>query len=151
LTTGRDIARRLRRAYLLMHRQTQALLSSYDLTADQYVLLALLSIEDGVTQNEITQRASSDPNTVRAMLVLLEDKGLVIRKRHATDRRARQVLITPKGRRLHAKLIVVLRPLQEALAAPMTNFEADALIESLDRVAEAMTQWEMRAKNSKAS
>jgi len=48
------------------HRQSQSLLSGYNVTADQYVLLALLNIEDGITQQELTRRASSDPNTVRS-------------------------------------------------------------------------------------
>jgi DNA-binding MarR family transcriptional regulator len=151
LTTGRDIARALRRAYALMHRQTQSLLLPYDTTADQYVLLALLNMEDGVTQNEITLRASSDPNTVRAMLVLMEEKGLVVRRPHDKDRRARRVFITPRGRRLHAKLVTVLKPLQDALLAPLDERQAGALTDYLERIAEAMRQWELRQKGAKAS
>jgi hypothetical protein len=45
MTTGSEIARGLRAAYMLMHRQTQALLSGYDFTPVQYVLLALLNVE----------------------------------------------------------------------------------------------------------
>ena len=103
LTSGRQIARGLRRAYLMMHRQTQLLLSPHDLTADQYVPLTLLVLEDGVTQNEITQRASSDANTVRAMLVLMEGKDLIYRRPHDNDRRARLAGEGPLRRRVHPR------------------------------------------------
>ena len=131
-----------------MHRQTQALLSLYDITADQYVLLALLNEEDGIIQSELTQRASSDPNTVRAMLVLMEKKGLVIRKSADADRRVRRVIITAKGRGLQAELNTVLRPLQDELLAPFSEKEAKALTLALQRVVRAMYGWETRQRSS---
>jgi DNA-binding MarR family transcriptional regulator len=143
MTTGKDIARGLKVAYALMHRQTQSLLLNHDMTADQYVLLALLCVEDGITQNELTARAASDPNTIRAMLVLLEGKGLVVRRSHETDRRARNVVITAKGRRLYTKLAKVLKPLQDALLSPFDEQEAKRLTEYFQRIAAAMRQWEL--------
>jgi DNA-binding MarR family transcriptional regulator len=138
MTAGKDVARGLRAAYLLMHRKTQSVLAVYGITADQYVLLARLSTEDGIMQKELTERVSSDPNTVRGMLVLLEDKGLVERKRHETDRRAHRVFLTIRGRRLYAKSDRALRPLRETMLAPLSQEEAQALVLYLDRVVEAM-------------
>ncbi len=142
MKTGKDIARNLKMAYALMHRQTQSVLSKHNITADQYVLLAILHIEDGVTQQELTRRAASDPNTVRAMLVLLERKGLVARKAHDTDRRARRVLVTAKGRQKYKQLASALAPLQEALRAPFSNQEASAFVDALQRFCGAIRQWE---------
>jgi DNA-binding MarR family transcriptional regulator len=149
MTSGKDIARGLKIAYALMHRQTQALLSRHDVTADQFVLLALLSLEDGVTQNELAHRAASDPNTIRAMLVLMEDCGLVIRKPHENDRRAHKVLLTPTGRRLYAKLDKVLKPLQDALLFPFEKQEANRLVDYLRRIADAMRRWQSGRNASK--
>jgi DNA-binding MarR family transcriptional regulator len=142
VTTGKDIARNLKMAYALMHRQTQSLLSKHDMTSEQYVLLANLNIEDGVTQQELTRRAASDPNTVRAMLVLLERKGLVARRSHDTDRRARRVLVTAKGRRKYKQLASALAPLQHALRAPFSEQEAKVLVDALQRFCDAIRQWE---------
>ena len=144
MTTGRDIARGLRAAYMLMHRQTQSLLSDYDFTAVQYVLLALLNTEDGITQQELTRRASSDPNTVRATLLLLERDGMVVRRSHEMDRRARRILVTDKGRRTYSKLSAALKPLQDALLSPFSAEEAETLVADLNRIVEAMRQWEQR-------
>jgi DNA-binding MarR family transcriptional regulator len=144
MMSGRDIARGLRQAYMLMHRQTQSLLSDYGFTAVQYVLLALLKIEDGITQQELTRRASSDPNTVRATLLLLERDGLVVRRSHRMDRRARSIMLTDKGRRTYTKLSAALKPLQDALLSPFGAEEADTLVANLNQIVEAMREWERR-------
>jgi DNA-binding MarR family transcriptional regulator len=144
MMSGRDIARGLRQAYMLMHRQTQSLLSEYGFTAVQYVLLALLKIEDGITQQELTRRASSDPNTVRATLLLLERDGLVVRRSHKMDRRARSIMLTDKGRRTYTKLSAALKPLQDALLSPFGAEEADTLVANLNQIVEAMREWERR-------
>lgn len=94
----------LRRAYLAMHRQTDAQFAQYGVTADQFVLLATLSRGDALTQRELAGRMSSDPSTVRAMLVLLEKQGLVKRNIHPSDSRARTVTLTPQGKRKFQQL-----------------------------------------------
>ena len=129
---------------MLMHRQTQSLLSGYGFTAVQYVLLAMLKIEDGITQQELTRRASSDPNTVRATLLLLERDGMVVRRSHKSDRRARRILLTDKGRRTYSKLSAALKPLQDALLTSFNAEEADSLVTNLNRIVEAMRRWEQR-------
>jgi MarR family transcriptional regulator for hemolysin len=144
MATGRDIARGLRAAYKLMHRQTQTLLADYDFTAVQFVLLGLLSADDGISQQELTCRASSDPNTIRATLLLLERGGLIVRRSDKTDRRAKKIYLTAKGRRTHITLSTVVKPLQDALLSPFTANEADAITAHLSRIAEAMRQWERR-------
>jgi len=130
----------LRAAYLAMHRQTDACLAKYGCTADQFVLLGLLASDDGVTQQELGRRASSDPNTIRAMLVLLEKRGLITRGGHPTDGRARSVTLTGSGRRLHRRLWAESEPLRERLSALFQPGEAMALVDLLLRVAEAMSR-----------
>jgi DNA-binding MarR family transcriptional regulator len=130
----------LRAAYLGMHRRADAHFARHGVTADQFVLLGLLDERDGITQQELVRRASSDPNTVRAMLLLLEGRGLVARNRHPTDRRARCVTLTSKGRRAYAKLSGGYQPFRDGLMALFGPDETKALIELLARISEAMTQ-----------
>jgi DNA-binding MarR family transcriptional regulator len=142
MTTGHEIAMGLRAAYLLMHRQTNSFLAPFGMTADQFVLLALLSEKDGITQQELTQRATSDPNTIRAMLVLMESNGVVARDQHPTDGRARKVSLTRSGRRIFAKLSAEIKPLQDTLLSPFQIKDAGKFIMFLNRTSEAMKQWE---------
>ncbi len=128
----------LRAAYWTMHRQTMAALSRHGVTADQLVILSLLMEQDGLKQRELVHRASSDPNTIRAMLVLLEKNGFVERRSHPTDGRARSVLITPQGRKAHRQLMAAIRPIQNQILDCFSADEAGAMIVYLERITEAM-------------
>jgi DNA-binding MarR family transcriptional regulator len=139
MASGHDMAMALRAAYWAMHRRTEAGLAQCGVTADQFVLLALLAQQDGITQQELVRRASSDANTVRAMLVRLESRGLVAREQHPTDRRARSVTLTRQGRRVYEKLWADSEPVREQLRAVFRPEEADTLIELLNRMCAAMT------------
>ncbi|RPI00517.1 MAG: MarR family transcriptional regulator, partial [Calditrichaeota bacterium] len=77
MSVEENIAMVLRAAYLSMHRQTNTFLSKSGVTADQFVCLVILDDEDGITQQELATRATSDPNTISAMLALLEKQNLV--------------------------------------------------------------------------
>ncbi len=129
----------LRVAYLAMHRQTEACLARSGCTADQFVLLSLLALGDAVTQQELVRRASSDPNTVRAMLVLLEKRGLVMRAGHPTDGRARSVSLTRNGWLLHKRLLADTEPLRKRLRSLFRSEEWEDLIEFLSRISTALS------------
>jgi len=144
MATGHDIAMGLRAGYWAMHRQTDACFAKRGVTADQFVLLALLAEQDGITQQELVRRASSDANTVRAMLVLLESRGFVARGRHRTDRRARSVTLTRKGRRIFERLWAESEPLRERLLAAFRPDEADTLVDLLVRISGVMSEAEGR-------
>ena len=75
----------LRAAYLMLHRRSDAVFAPFGVTADQFVLMARLSERGAMTQKELAVCMPSDPSTVRAMLVLLEERGLVRREAHPTD------------------------------------------------------------------
>jgi DNA-binding MarR family transcriptional regulator len=135
MTLGREVARALRAAYLALHRQTSDCLAKDGVTADQFVLLAALAEADAVTQQELVRRMDSDPNTVRAMLLLLEGRGLVARGRHPADGRARCVTLTAKGRQVFNRLWTKSEPLRARLLAAFRPDEVTALVELLHRVA----------------
>jgi DNA-binding MarR family transcriptional regulator len=138
MTSGRELARALRTAYLALHRQTNACFAKDGVTADQFVLLASLADGDAVSQQELVRRVGSDHNTVRAMLLLLEGCGLVARERHPADGRARSVTLTAKGRRVFDKLLTKSEALRARLLAAFRPDEVADLVGLLRRVAEVM-------------
>jgi DNA-binding MarR family transcriptional regulator len=138
MTSGREVARALRAAYLALHRQTNACLANEGITADQFVLLSALADADAVTQQELVRRVNSDPNTVRAMLLLLEGRGLVAREQHPIDGRARCVTLTAKGRQVFSKLWTRSEPLRARLLTAFRPDEVTVLVALLRRVAVVM-------------
>jgi DNA-binding MarR family transcriptional regulator len=139
MTTGRDLALALRGAYLALHRRSEAAFAPHGVTADQFVLLATLARGGhALTQRELARRMSSDPSTVRAMLVLLAERGLVERDTHPTDARARTVALTAKGMRAYQRLWTAGEPVREQLLSALPPGEAESLVRLLARVAEAL-------------
>ena len=131
---GHRLAMSLRSAYLVMHRLSDGALAGDGVTADQFVVLCVLAEQDRITQQALVRRTASDPNTMRAMLVLMEKRGLVMRKRHPADGRARSVVLTVKGRETQARLWARSLGVRRRLEGLFEPGESARLIELLGRI-----------------
>jgi len=135
---GHELAMTLRSAYMALHRQTDASLAGRAVTADQFVVLSALGSGEARTQRELVERTASDPSTLRAMLVLLERRGLVERRRHPTDGRARSVRLTASGRRTLGRMWKATEPVRRGLVEALRPREIGQLTAALKTVAERM-------------
>jgi DNA-binding MarR family transcriptional regulator len=149
MNPGNELPRLLRAAYFGLHRLSDAHFTSHGVTADQFVLLARLAEQDGVTQQTLARRASSDSSTIRAMLILLEGRGLVARERSPEDSRARLVTLTAKGRRLFQRLLRSSEPIRIQMLARFSADEAQALVDNLRRLIENLALANERRKPAK--
>lgn len=120
---GRELAIWLRKAYLAFHRRVNACILNHGITADQFVVLRDVVLQPGATQIQIVQRVASDPNTVAAIVRLLELRGLVRREAHSRDGRARCVFPTAAGRTLERRVYKDSEPLRAALRGCATQPE----------------------------
>ena len=146
------LAMRLRHAYFPMRRLTRARLAEFEITVDQFVVLSLLVEQQGRTQQNLVEEASSDPSTMRAMLVLLEERGLIRREHCTHDARARLVFLTSKGRRLQKKLLIAgPRQVPSYLDGLLTDDELSTLLRCLDKIADAAALAERSPDRKKRS
>lgn len=129
----------LRAAYLALHRASDAEFAKYGVTADQFVLLATLARGRALTQRDLAARMSSDPSTVRAMLVLLEKRGFVTRQTHPSDGRARTVALTDSGRRKYRQVFKAGQGIRDQMVNSLSAAETKTLIKLLRRVTESLT------------
>src|SRR6186997_526137 len=92
----------LRRAWYSLNQTFRHRIAHLGLTPDQYSILRWLHEGDarGLTQQTLTDLMASDPNTITSILSRMEKAGLISRKRHESDRRARRVRVEPEGRRV---------------------------------------------------
>lgn len=99
--------------FLNLQRTAQALsadaagtFKSVGLTPVQYNVLRILrgSFEAGLLCGEISERLVTKDSDITRLLDRLENSGLVVRERHARDRRAVVSKITEKGLNILAKL-----------------------------------------------
>jgi DNA-binding MarR family transcriptional regulator len=87
------LARRLRVEQRLGLGQTDAVLSDIQLAA-----LAALERHDSMTPGELAEHEKVQPPSMTRVIAVLEERGLVLRAPHATDRRQVVLTVTPAGR-----------------------------------------------------
>src|SRR6266568_4677889 len=88
----------LRRAWYGLNQAFRRRIAHLGLTPDQFTVMRTLLENEGVTQRELTQIMSSDPNTVASLLERMERAGFVSRQKHEKDRRARRLRLKALGR-----------------------------------------------------
>jgi DNA-binding MarR family transcriptional regulator len=125
-------------AYLVLHRRSDLQFAKLGVTADQFVLLATLARGRALTQRELAARMPSDPSTVRAMLVLLEERGFVSRNTHPTDGRARTVALTESGLRKFRQVFKAGQAIRDQMVSSLTTEETKSLVKLLRRVSESL-------------
>ena len=66
-----------------------------DLTPSQAIVIGLLS--DPLPMRDLAAQRHCDPSNITGLVDRLEDKGLVVRSPHPTDRRVKRVELTTEG------------------------------------------------------
>jgi len=128
----------LRAAYAHLRRRSNLTFSSFGMSSDQYVLLAVLAEDGEATQQHLVRRCYSDTATIGTMVSLLEAKGLVTRTPDPQDGRALRVKLTASGLRLAKEMRRSSSAIRVQLAAIFNQKERQSLVEFLDRIAKAM-------------
>ncbi|MFJ9950666.1 MarR family winged helix-turn-helix transcriptional regulator [Kitasatospora sp. NPDC091207] len=76
------------------------------LTASQAA--ALREMSGPMTMRELAERMSCEPSNTTFVVDKLEKQSLIGRHPHPTDRRAKQLVLTPEGTALRERLLVLL-------------------------------------------
>jgi DNA-binding MarR family transcriptional regulator len=129
----------LRRAWYSLNQAFRRRIAHLDLTPDQFTVLRTLLEADpaGPTQRELTVAMSSDPNTVASLLRRMEKAGLLERRPHESDRRARRIHLLPLGRRRYETARNLALELQGEVLAVLPEKEREKFLENLAAVANA--------------
>src|SRR4029450_7967848 len=88
------------RLWRAAHVRATDVLGSVGLTPALFALLNVIAAREGAIQQELGAVLGTDRSTMVSLIDQLESAGLAKRRPSARDRRAREIAITPKGRRL---------------------------------------------------
>jgi DNA-binding MarR family transcriptional regulator len=139
----------LRRAWYGLNQAFRRRIAHTGLTPDQFTVMRNLAEGDlqGLTQSQLTNLMSSDPNTMAALIERMETAGLVERRPHERDRRSYRIRLRRKGRSRYRQLVAIAVSLQEDVLATLPAARRPAFLVELTRVADscrAMAQDELR-------
>ncbi|MBI1840027.1 MAG: MarR family transcriptional regulator [Verrucomicrobia bacterium] len=127
----------LRRAWYGLNQAFRRKVAHLGITPDQFTVMRTLRESEGLTQRQLTQLMSSDPNTVASLLERMETAGLVKRAPHAKDRRARQVELLPAGHRKYELAREIAVTLQSEVLLVIPERDRESFLANLAVVAEA--------------
>ena len=111
------------RLWRASHTQTAAALESIGLTTALFSVLNYLVASGAAIQQEIGAAIGIDPSTMVSLIDELERAGLAKRRPRPQDRRAREVVITPKGRRTVERGRALAREVEDAVLQGLSSEE----------------------------
>jgi DNA-binding MarR family transcriptional regulator len=106
----------------------RAALKPHGLTHVQFVLLASLTWLDSaepVTQKDLAAHAGTDPMMTSQVLRALEALGLVERRPHPTDSRARSLVVSDEGAALANRAVRAVEAVDRQFFAPLGDRRAE--------------------------
>lgn len=113
----------------LWQREIKKALEPYGLTHSQFVLLAsiywLALHQEHVTQVALSNHTKIDPMTTSTVLRTLQQKKMLKREEHATDTRAKIVVLTEEGTKITKKAITIVEQFDKAFFSILENKSQD--------------------------
>lgn len=117
-----------------MKRALDARLLDRNLTATQYIVLARLWEEDGISLSELGERLYFDNPTLTGIVDRMERDGLLQRQRDEDDRRVVKVHLTAKGRTLYHDIGYLAEETDAESWEGFTESQKKELLNYLERI-----------------
>jgi len=119
------------------HTRAAELLGSVGLTTALFALLNVINARERAIQQELGSALGIDRSTMVSLIDQLESAGLAKRRPSATDRRAREIVITPKGRRLLKQARGLISQVEDDVLGGLSADERRELLALLRRALES--------------
>jgi DNA-binding MarR family transcriptional regulator len=117
-----------------MAERTAAALEPYGINGRELAVLLVLAGREPQSQQQAAKRLGIDRTTMVALLDTLEDKALVSRHQHQTDRRRNVVELTEAGQTTLHQATKASDKAEQDLLAPLTPRAAQQLRTSLQAI-----------------
>ena len=121
------------RLWRATHTRTAEALGTIGLTPALFALLNVIGARQGAIQQELGSALGVDRSTMVSLIDQLESAGLATRRPSAKDRRAREIGITTKGRRLLERARGLISGVEDQVLAGLTADERRELLALLRR------------------
>ncbi len=132
----------LRRAWYGLNQSFRRFTAQVGITPDQFTVLRMLR-EHGplrLSQSELAERMSSDPNTIASLVRRMERQGLIQRLTPPEDRRAYGLALQPAGYRKYRQVRRRAWALQRLILSALPEAARKSFLAQLEIVANACWQ-----------
>jgi DNA-binding MarR family transcriptional regulator len=137
--TRRRLPLLLRRSWFSLNQAFRRRIAHLGITPDQFTALRTLLEGDprGITQRELAQLMSSDPNTIASLIERMEKANLIERGPHERDRRANRIRVLPVGEKKFTKARSLALELQQDVLAALPETRREEFLDDLATIADA--------------
>ncbi|OXM85261.1 MarR family winged helix-turn-helix transcriptional regulator [Paenibacillus rigui] len=119
---------------LVLARNFQKSLEPFDITLEQWGLLNVLWVQDGLTLKDLSDKVNKDHTNLSRIVDKLVKKGLLERTAHPEDRRAWLLYVTGKGIELQEAIVPVAEQVIEQEVQGISLEEQELLRRLLRRM-----------------
>ena len=124
----------LMKAHRSMVRHAERSIVSLDTCISDFAVLEVLLHKGPQSVGEIGRRVDLTSGSITTAIDRLEQRGLVARAAHASDRRARVVDLTPEGTALITRVFATHKQAMDRAAQGLSNAERGTLIALLKKL-----------------
>jgi len=100
----------------------------------QFPILLELWAEDGLTQKQLLDRLDVEQATLANTLARMERDGLILRRKHPTDKRSQQIFLSDRGREIEAAAKEAATAAEQSLLSGFRLFEKELMLEYMRMV-----------------
>ena len=103
----------------------------------QFAILRFVAGAEGQSQNALGESLQIAPSRMVALIDELEEEGLVERRHNPSDRRAKALHVTDRGREVLSRAMKIGMAHEADICRPLREGERELLIDMLQRIAAA--------------
>lgn len=124
----------LSRTYSRMKNIFLKKLKKYGITPEQWVLLAKISEEDGISPTDLSLVSLRDKPYTTRLIEKLEENGLIFKEESKSDRRSALIYLTKRGAEIKKEIIPIADEINEWLVENMDENEVRVVKDLLHKM-----------------
>jgi DNA-binding MarR family transcriptional regulator len=105
-----------------------------DVTKEQIIILKNLFFNDGINQNELACLTFRDKSSLTRLLVKMEKKNYIQRKKSKEDKRINNVFITSLGNEMFVKTRPIIKKIMDTMETNISKKEQQVMISLLKKI-----------------
>ncbi len=105
-----------------------------DVTKEQIIILKNLFLNDGINQNELACLTFRDKSSLTRLLVKMEKKNYIQRKKSKEDKRINNVFITSLGKEMFVKTRPIIKKIMDTMETNISKKEEQVMISLLKKI-----------------
>ena len=115
-------------------------LTQYDMGYGQMLFLLQLYNQDGISQEELTEKLNIDKGTTAKAVKKLEELGFVTRFKDSTDKRINRIYLTSKAFNIKNDFFSVLTKWENMLTNELSPEEISESLTILNKLSKSVTR-----------